>query len=391
MGVGFWLPVHADEVVPAWLYPVNPPHETTTSTADGAVMHLSGSKEAFTQAQLTDLFYAPDWYPGTHGPAPEVVMRGRAPKVFACGYCHSPTGQGRPENAALAGLPADYIVQQLADFKNGSRHSASHGTDLPSQLMSQVAMNASAEDVQSAAQYFAAQTLLPRVHVIERAQVPKTHVGGWVYVADAGARKEPLAGRMLELAPDFARHEKRDDHLRYIAYVPPGSVAHGKLLATVGLHGVTGCGSCHGAELLGAGLAPPIAGRSPSYLLRQLVALKTGDRTGPRATLMKTIIATMDLEDMVAAAAYAASLPPSSTQPNKQGAAQKKLKATALVYDMRVVPPGSSVKSDAIAVALDHRDAYSAVVIYPYTSSNGQLTVGTPFAQQGSSQILDAK
>ena len=317
MGVGLFVSAQADEVVPAWLYPINSPHATTPPAAAHAVVHLSGSQEAFSQSQLTDFFYAPDWYPGAHGQAPEVVMRGRAPKVFACGYCHSPTGQGRPENAALAGLPVDYIVQQVADFKSGSRHGASRGAFLPSQLMSQVAMNASAEDVQSAAQYFAAQPLLPRVRVIERAQVPKTHVAGWVYVADVGTSKEPLAGRILELAPDFARHEKRDEHLRYLAYVPPGSLAHGKLLATEGMHGVTGCGSCHGADLLGAGLAPPIAGRSPTYLLRQLVALKTGDRTGPRATLMKTIIATMDLEDMVAAAAYAASLPPSSTPPNK--------------------------------------------------------------------------
>ena len=312
MWVGFCVPAHADEVVvPAWLYPVNPPQAAITSVADHAVMHLSGSKQAFTESQLTDFFYAPDWYPGTHGPAPEVVIRGRAPTVFACGYCHSPTGQGRPENAALAGLPVDYIVQQLADFKSGSRHGASRSAFLPSQLMSEVAMNVSADDVQDAARYFAAQTLLPRVRVIECAQVPKTHVAGWVYVADVGTRKEPLAGRILELAPDFARHEKRDEHLRYLAYVPSGSLAHGKLLATEGMHGVTGCGSCHGAGLLGAGLAPPIAGRSPTYLLRQLVALKTGDRTGPRATLMKTIIATMDLDDMVAAAAYAASLPPS--------------------------------------------------------------------------------
>jgi cytochrome c553 len=313
IALGVCTAVAAEEAVPAWLYPVNPPQAVTFPVADGTSMHLSGSKETFTTAQLTDFFYAPDWYPGVHGPAPEVVMRGSPPRVFACGFCHSPTGQGRPENAALAGLPADYLVQQVADFKSGARHGASDGADLPSKLMIQVAMNASTDEVRAAAQYFAAQTLRPRVHVLERAQVPKTHVAGWVYVADAGTRQEPLAGRILELAPDFARHEKRDDHLRYIAYVPRGSLAHGKLLATAGMHGVTGCGSCHGAELLGAGLAPPIAGRSPTYLLRQLIALKTGTRTGPRATLMKTIIATMDLDDMVAAAAYAASLPPSLT------------------------------------------------------------------------------
>jgi hypothetical protein len=41
--------------------------------------------------------------------------------VFACGFCHLPNGLGRPENSSLAGLPASYIVQQVADFKSGAR------------------------------------------------------------------------------------------------------------------------------------------------------------------------------------------------------------------------------------------------------------------------------
>jgi cytochrome c553 len=155
---------------------------------------------------------------------------------------------------------------------------------------------------------------LPRVRVVERALVPATHVEGWVYVADAGTRREPLAGRILELAPDVSRHEMRDDHLRYLAYVPPGSLARGKSLVRTGASSATtGCVSCHGADLLGAGLAPPIAGRSPTYLLRQLLALQTGARAGVGAALMKTVVAGIGLDDMVAAAAYAASLPPNSS------------------------------------------------------------------------------
>jgi cytochrome c553 len=306
----FCVAARAQEAYPSWAYPINPP-ASGAAVSDGVKPeHIAGSKVSFTPAQLTDFFFAPDWYPGSHSPLPAIVSRGHAPGVFACGYCHSPTGQGRPENASLAGLSGDYIVQQVADFKSGARRSAYHGVFLPADLMVRVSANVAAEDVAVAARFFAAQTLLPRVKVLERARVPLTHVEGWVYVAEAGVRQEPLAGRILELAPDIHRHEKRDDHLRYIAYVPLGSVARGKMLATNGTAAAPiGCVSCHGENLLGAGLAPPIAGRSPSYLLRQLLALQTGARAGAAAALMKTLVASLSLEDMVAAAAYAASLP----------------------------------------------------------------------------------
>jgi hypothetical protein len=72
----------------------------------------------------------------------------------------------------------------------------------------------------------------------------------------------------------------------------------------------------------------------------------------------------------------------------KRDAAARKVKATALVYDMLVVPPGASLKSNAIAVALDHRDNYSVIVIFPYVLDHGNLEVGAPFAQKGESRVF---
>jgi hypothetical protein len=72
----------------------------------------------------------------------------------------------------------------------------------------------------------------------------------------------------------------------------------------------------------------------------------------------------------------------------KQDSATHKIKATALVYDMLVVPPGASSKTDAIAVELDHRDNYSVIVIFPYVLSHGNLTVGTLFAQKGKTSVF---
>ena len=64
-------------------------------------------------------------------------------------------------------------------------------------------------------------------------------------------------------------------------------------------------------------------------------------------------------------------------------------KATALVYDIRTIPPGKEEKQDAIAVALDHRDDYSVVVFFPYSfTSGGHLEIESPFATRGENKIF---
>ena len=49
----------------------------------------------------------------------------------------------------------------------------------------------------------------------------------------------------------------------------------------------------------------------------------------------------------------------------RAGAKQKKYKATALVYDIRTVPPGATEKTDAVAIRLDHLGGYSVLVVIP--------------------------
>ena len=298
--------------VPAWVYPLNPPVSGEPAPDDAVKpLHLPNSSVTFTQAQLDDLFDAPDWYPRSHGRMPEVVARGRKPDVYACGYCHTPGGQGRPENASLAGLPSAYIVQQVTDFKSGARRAAWRGPYRPSDRMIHAAANVSAAETESAAQYFSQQTLRPRVVVRERARVPRTEVLGWVYVTVPHGGEEPLGRRLIEIAPDGERHEHRDDQMRYIAYVPPGSIARGRDLAHSGAHGLTvGCVTCHGARLQGVGAIPALAGRSPTYLLRQLLAFQTGARAGATGQPMQPVVAKLKIENMIDVVAYAASLPP---------------------------------------------------------------------------------
>ncbi len=115
----------------------------------------------------------------------------------------------------------------------------------------------------------------------------------------------------LEFAPDAIRHENRDDEMRYIAYVPPGSIDRGKHIAQAGADSpANACTSCHGAKLREDGLIPPIAGRSPTYILRQLLAFQTSARSGATGLPMRAVVKDLKIRRMIDVAAYAASLPP---------------------------------------------------------------------------------
>jgi len=112
----------------------------------------------------------------------------------------------------------------------------------------------------------------------------------------------------------------RNPHSGFVAYVPPGSIAKGKDLATTGGARIVGnefirgkttpCITCHGPDLMGVADIPPIAGRSPSYMVRQMWDIQQGTRNSENAQLMKLVMANLTPEDMVAIAAYVASRPP---------------------------------------------------------------------------------
>ena len=68
------------------------------------------------------------------------------------------------------------------------------------------------------------------------------------------------------------------------------------------------CAGCHGEGLRGA-VAPGIAGRSPSYLGRQLYDFQQGARHGEMAVAMQPVVAKLSGADIVNLTAYAASLP----------------------------------------------------------------------------------
>lgn len=65
-------------------------------------------------------------------------------------------------------------------------------------------------------------------------------------------------------------------------------------------------------------------------------------------------------------------------------AASGNLRAAGICFDVRVVPPGSSEKSDAICVQLEHSDGEAIRVFVPYKKGwVGKIKYGEMFANQG--------
>lgn len=304
---------------PDWLFPLIPKADPTPAPApakpakpdpdapkpEEELLDIPDSTEKFPLSRINDPFNAPDWRPASHGPMPEVVAKGRKPAVMACAFCHTPTGQGRPENSALAGLPAAYIKQQLLDYRSGRRKAVGPDTYLPVQNMIKIAKAMTDKEIDESAEYFAQQKLKRRVYVIESLRIPRAEPAAWIYYEHGGT--EDLGDRMLEVTQDLTRHERRDDRLEYLAYVPPGAINRGKRMVLGGDGKTVACTQCHLANLKGTDQIPPIAGRSPTYLLRQMLAFRNGDRVNEHSVQMNAVVEKLALADMIDIVAYVSS------------------------------------------------------------------------------------
>ena len=287
--------------LPDWAYnipdKVQPPEPRVPAT-----VHVPGSSKEYAASAIAGNANPPDWFPDEHPPAPPSV---KGPMPNACGSCHLMSGQGHPESADIAGMPAEYTIRQMKYFKSGARKEETR--------MGPIARAVSDEDVRQAAEYFAAIAPTPFVKVIETATPPKTYVS-----ADARHRRivpdggtEPIGRRIIQIPEDPMRTTIRDPHSGFIAYVPPGSIAKGAALAATGGGGKTiQCAMCHGDALTGLGEVPRIAGLQPVYIARQLLTMQNGTSAGANAALMKKVVAKLSEDDIVALSAYLGSLPP---------------------------------------------------------------------------------
>jgi cytochrome c553 len=322
--------VQAADAPPPWAYgfttpppatPPPPPAAPAPAAApDTTTMHtLAGSKLSFTRPQIANRYGPADWFPEDHPAMPDIVAHGKEsaqPQVFACSLCHLPNGNGRPENANVTGLSYEYIVQQLIDFRNGARKT-SDPRKANTALMAGFTKSMTDEDIKAAATYFASIPAKPWIKVVEADSVPKTRPNGGIFITLAGADAgtEPIGERIIETPVNADDTEiRRNPRSGFIAYVPTGSLKKGEALVTAGTTAsggkVTACTACHGADLRGLGPVPRLAGRSPSYIARQLYDMQHGSRAGAWTPLMVPVVANLGEADLLSAAAYVASLQP---------------------------------------------------------------------------------
>jgi cytochrome c553 len=287
--------------------------------------HAPGSPRSYSSAEIHDVLRPPDWYPAEHPEMPPIVAQAStptsgAPPLLPCALCHLPNGAGHAESASLAGLPVDYMVRQFDEMRSGAR-SIAVGNVGTAHFLSALKSSYSQDQILAAARYYA--SLEPRrwIRVVETSTVPKSAVDPTSLMRRAiPGGLEPLGQRIVELPENETALLNRDAHSGYVAYVPRGSIAAGKTLVMTGAPG-TGipCNTCHGARLTGFGDMPPLAGRPPSYLVRQLWAFQSGERHGAMAGAMQVVASRLSTDQMLAIAAYLASLPPESGAGGNRG------------------------------------------------------------------------
>lgn len=315
-------PKPGDAAVPQAL-PTRALRKNEDPAAQTRPRRVEGSNATYSLVDVRDLHNVIDWFPGDHPPMTDIMRHGPAslgPVARGCASCHLPNGKGRPENAPVSGLPVAYFIRQMQDFRAGRRATIDpRKPNTPTMIMLAAAMTD--EEIRTAAEYFGAIPWTPWTRVVETDLVPKTKIVGNLFIALEEKLTQPIAGRIIEVPENEEQSELlRNPRSGFVAYVPVGSLAKGRdLVTTGGMKVVDGrivagktiaCGICHGPDLLGLADVPGIAGRSPSYLVRQLYDLQQGSRKGTSAPLMQAVIANLDNDDMVAIAAYVTSLVP---------------------------------------------------------------------------------
>jgi cytochrome c553 len=290
---------------PAWAFPVSdsvqPPPRIEGSRVRPAP---PGSTLSITRAKADDMYDIPNWYPDRYPAMPKIVQFGdKEREVRACGSCHLPIGTGHDESAYLAGLPAAYTARQMADWKSGDRKYGG--------IMSAMAKVITEAEINDAADYFAAVKPRSWIRLVETDTVPRTFIGpGNKRLVHPDGGTEPLGDRIIEVPEDEEVVVYRDPSSGFVAYVPNGSIARGKELASGGGGKTIACATCHGPALQGLGDVPAIAGRHPNYIVRQLWNIQNGDRGGASAAQMKPVVEKLTNDDMLAIAAYVASQTP---------------------------------------------------------------------------------
>ena len=105
--------------LPDWAFNIPDKIQPTAVRPEG-IVRAPGSAKEYDAAKIAGNANPPDWFPDEHPAAPRSV-RGDTGITMACGSCHLMSGQGHPESADIAGMPAEYLIRQMAYYKAGTR------------------------------------------------------------------------------------------------------------------------------------------------------------------------------------------------------------------------------------------------------------------------------
>ena len=246
--------------LPDWTFNI-PDKEQPSAVKPEGIVKAPGSPKEYEWSKVAGNANPPDWFPDEHPPAPKAVTGGPGIR-FACGACHLMSGQGHPKAADIAGMPAEYLIRQMAYYKAGTRKDDSR--------MTPIAKATSDEDIRQAAEYFASSEARRlregdrrRRRRRGRSSPPRAAIVSSIPTA-APSRSDAASSKSPQ---DPYRTEIRDPHSGFIAYVPPGSIAKGEALVKGGESGKTmPCAICHGETLKGAAKCrgSPASSRSTS-------------------------------------------------------------------------------------------------------------------------------
>ncbi|NKQ09070.1 c-type cytochrome [Pseudomonas sp. SST3] len=201
---------------------------------------------------LAGLFLAVS-VPAQAADATAVYSKGGAnPAAMACATCHGAEGEGMAAAGfpRLAGLSAEYMRKQLADFASGARANP---------IMQPIAAALSREEAEAVSTMLADKPQ-PRVERIDRTAL-----------ADGPGETLALRGAWDRNIPE--------------------------------------CVACHGPSGTGVGDAfPPLAGQSAQYLASQLTAWRQGTRKNDPNDLMGHIARSLTEDEVKAVSVYFAGL-----------------------------------------------------------------------------------
>ncbi|MEI9922969.1 MAG: hypothetical protein WDN50_05055 [Bradyrhizobium sp.] len=159
--------------------------------------------------------------------------------------------------------------------------------------------------------YFSSLKPKSVIKVIEADTIPKTQVARVFYALVKDGGTEPIGERIVETPVNAEQFEHRDSRSQFIVYVrraasprakrsPKPEVPGSQRLARPAM-----VRSCEVRRPV-----PGIAGRSPSYLVRQIYDFQQHARAGSGAAQMVPVVEKLSPDDMISLAAYVASLQP---------------------------------------------------------------------------------